>query len=92
MGKRRRRRRALRPWLRHVHVKDAKREDGKSLPCLLGEGDLPLADLVRAVRDVGYDQWLCLETEKRWHATVAPEPEESLPQFVRFMGKAWPGA
>ncbi len=80
----------LKPFLRHIHIKDGKREGEKSLPRLLGEGELPLVELIGAVREAGYEDWICLETEKRWHPTVAPEPEESLPQFVRFMQKQWP--
>ena len=36
------------------------------------------------LRAAGYDRWLCLETEKRWHAD-APEPHESIPQFAQFI-------
>jgi sugar phosphate isomerase/epimerase len=75
---------ALRRYIKHVHVKDSVRAEAKSRPRLLGEGDLPIADCIRALREIGYDGWLCLETEKRWHAE-APEPEVSVPQFGQFM-------
>jgi sugar phosphate isomerase/epimerase len=78
----------LRPFLQHVHIKDSLRVDGKNVPRLLGEGDLPLTDVVQALRRTEYDGWICLETEKRWHPQEAPEPEESLPQFVQFMKAA----
>ena len=80
---------ALRPFLRHIHIKDSIRREGKSLPRLLGEGELPLKDLLAAMRAVDYDGWICLETEKRWHPQEAPEPEASVPQFVRFMKENW---
>lgn len=73
-------------YLRHAHVKDSVRADGKNIPKLLGEGDLPLADFVAALKEVHFDGWICLETEKRWHA-IAPDPEESIPQFAEYMGK-----
>lgn len=76
---------ALRRYVRHVHFKDSVRRDGAYVPKLLGEGDLPLADAIRALRAIGYDGWVCLETEKRWHPDVAPAPEVSLPHFGRFM-------
>lgn len=73
--------------LRHVHVKDstsAPSGEKKSVPKLLGEGELPIADFVRALDEARYDGWYCLETEKRWHQ-AAPDPELSVPQFARFM-------
>jgi len=74
----------LRRFIEHVHVKDSIRHEGKNVQKLLGEGDIPLPDAVRALREVGYDGWYSLETEKRWHAD-APDPEQSVPQFVKYM-------
>jgi sugar phosphate isomerase/epimerase len=79
---------ALRRYLRHVHFKDSLRPNGKSIPKLLGEGDLPIAECVHVLKETGYDGWICLETEKRW-ASEAPEPEQSIPQFSEFMRKIW---
>jgi inosose dehydratase len=47
--------------LRHVHLKDLSRQTGEFLP--LGAGDLDLADVVRAVGEVGYDSWLIVELD-----------------------------
>jgi fatty-acyl-CoA synthase len=77
---------ALGRYLQHVHFKDSVRDEaGKPVPKLLGEGDVPIAEAVRALQASGYEGWICLETEKRWHAELAPAPEVSLPQFVRFV-------
>jgi sugar phosphate isomerase/epimerase len=75
---------SLRPYVRHVHFKDSIREDGKNVPRLLGEGDLPLADFARALKAMNYTGWICLETERRWHPETAPSPEVSIPHFVKF--------
>lgn len=80
---------ALRHYLRHIHLKDSTRLEGKNRPRLLGAGELPLKDFIAALHAIGYDQWICLETEKRWHAETAPEPEQSIPQFVQFMRENW---
>lgn len=80
---------ALGPYLRHVHFKDSVRENGKTVPRLIGKGDLPLEQVVASLRSIHYDGWVCLETEKRWHPDTAPEPEESLPQFVHWMRRHW---
>jgi len=76
---------ALRRFIRHVHFKDSVWPEGKMLPRLIGEGDLPLAEANEALRAIHYDGWICLETEKRWHPQDAPDPEASLPQFARYM-------
>ncbi len=76
---------ALRRHIRHVHLKDSITVEGKQVPKLLGEGDLPLADVFKALRAIGYEGWFCLETEKRWHPEIAPAPEVSVPNFARFM-------
>ncbi|HSV16662.1 MAG TPA: TIM barrel protein, partial [Tepidisphaeraceae bacterium] len=78
--------RALRKFLRHVHVKDSRGDE--RLPTLLGEGSLPLADAAAALRGIEYDGWYCLECEKRWDEK-APEPEVSLPQFATYMRERW---
>jgi sugar phosphate isomerase/epimerase len=73
--------------LRHVHVKDSTPPpagEKKSVPKLLGEGELPIGQFVKALTDAGYEGWYCLETEKRWHQ-AAPEPEVSIPQFAQYM-------
>jgi sugar phosphate isomerase/epimerase len=73
-------------YLRHVHFKDGLVRGEERLPRLLGEGDVPLKQCHDALRSSGYDGWICLETEKRWHAS-APDPAVSLPQFVQYMRK-----
>ena len=78
----------LKRYLRHVHFKDSTRENGKNQPRLLGEGDLPIAQCVQVLKEAAYDDWICLETEKRW-AADAPDPERSIPQFAAFMQNAW---
>jgi inosose dehydratase len=47
--------------IKHVHLKDLHKETGEFLP--LGEGDLDFADIVRAVRESGYDSWLMVELD-----------------------------
>jgi sugar phosphate isomerase/epimerase len=70
--------------IEHIHIKDTIRRDGKSIPMLLGDGELPLAECFGALKRIGYTGWICLETEKRWHPE-GPEPEQSVPQFAEYM-------
>jgi sugar phosphate isomerase/epimerase len=74
----------LKGRIEHIHIKDTIRRGGKSVPLLLGEGEVPLAECLAALRSIGYDGWICLETEKRWHPE-GPEPERSVPQFADYM-------
>ena len=70
--------------LRHVHLKDARRSgDGWDL-VPFGEGEVPLADIVRLLRESGYDGWYCVEWERRWHPELAPA-SEALPQHLRAL-------
>lgn len=47
--------------LAHVHLKDLDRKTQRFLP--LGEGDLDFPDILRAIRDAGYDSWLMVELD-----------------------------
>jgi sugar phosphate isomerase/epimerase len=73
-------------FLAYVHIKDSVRAGERNRPTLLGEGELPVAECVRALKESGYGGWICLETEKRWYAD-APDPAESIPQFAAYMRK-----
>jgi len=71
--------RALGTRVALVHVKDARRSgDGWELVAL-GEGEVPVRESLDVLRDVGYDGWLTVEWEKRWHPELA-EPELALPR------------
>jgi sugar phosphate isomerase/epimerase len=70
--------------IEHVHIKDTVRREGKSIPMLLGEGEVPIAECMDALASIGYTGWICLETEKRWHPE-GPSPEQSVPQFAEYM-------
>lgn len=79
--------------LLHVHVKDARRAsaaqpaaDGWDL-VLLGEGEVPVAAGLEALRRRGYDRWIAVEYEKKWHPELA-EPEVALPQHATVL-RAW---
>lgn len=76
---------AVRPLLRHVHIKDYHRgENGQFTLCPVGEGDIPLPEIVRTLLRDGYDGYFSLEWEKKWVPSLA-EPEEVFPAFVRYM-------
>jgi len=67
--------------IRLVHVKDA-RADGLLVP--LGDGDLPVREDLALLLESGYDGWLTVEWEKRWHPELA-EPEIALPHELETL-------
>jgi sugar phosphate isomerase/epimerase len=71
-----------------AQVKDARpdpmREDGWQL-VLLGEGEVPVRDMLDLLSDGGYRGWVSVEWEKRWHPEIA-EPEVALPQHLAVLG------
>jgi sugar phosphate isomerase/epimerase len=78
---------AYRDTLAHVHIKDGRRPDdgGANWPLtLLGDGDVPIRAMIDALRASGYDGWLSVEWEKKWHPHLA-EPAVALPQHARLL-------
>lgn len=69
---------ALRPYVKGTHVKDS-RPGGAY--CLLGEGDVPIPEMLRLLKDGGYEGWINLEWEKRWIPELA-DPEIAFPQYA----------
>jgi glucosamine-6-phosphate deaminase len=77
---------ALGPFLRHVHLKDARRPpDGKVPwpPVLPGCGEFPATRALAWLQAAGGDAWVSFEWEKRWHPEIE-EPEVALPHFLRW--------
>jgi len=71
-------------YVRHVQVSDAVCRDGKIEYCLMGEGDLPIKDMMLALRSVNYDGFISLVWDPVW----CPELEDMeiiLTQFVHYM-------
>ena len=70
--------------LRHVHLKDAVRLPGKDewQLVMMGEGEVPVRELLTLLAGTGYDGWVSLEFEKKWHPELG-RPEVALcPQIA----------
>jgi fatty-acyl-CoA synthase len=71
----------------HVHVKDAVRGDPEGTAwqlVLLGEGEVPVAEQLRVLQQRGYEGYVSVEWEKKWHPEI-PEPEVALPQHIELL-------
>lgn len=80
--------RLIRPYVRHVHVKDCFRSrNGRPCQlCPVGEGDIPISRLIQWLKRDHYDGYLSLEWEKKWHPEL-PDAEEVFPAYAEYMKK-----
>jgi sugar phosphate isomerase/epimerase len=69
----------LGPLVWHVQVKDAIRLAGEDNWQLvpLSQGEIPVQETVALLSNLGYQGWLSLEWEKKWHPELAG-PEQAL--------------
>jgi sugar phosphate isomerase/epimerase len=70
-----------------AQVKDARRvpPDGWRL-VLLGEGEVPVREMLGLLVAGGYPHWISVEWEKRWHPEIEP-PEVALPQHLGLLAQ-----
>ena len=68
-------------YVRHVHIKDCD-EDGN--PCLIGEGNLPVKDLLNALRSINYDNYISLEWNPDWISELS-DIHIIFPQFTAYL-------
>lgn len=78
------------PMVRYTHVKDCRHEVGHPQAgsdgwryVTPGTGEIQLRRAVQLLKRAGYNGYLTLEHEKRWHPDL-PEPEQALPAFVAW--------
>ncbi|HTW10042.1 MAG TPA: sugar phosphate isomerase/epimerase family protein [Acidimicrobiales bacterium] len=73
----------------HVQAKDAVRLPGddnwRLVP--LGEGEVPVQEMLAQLPKAGYSGWISLEFEKKWHPELAP-PELALPPQAKLL-RSW---
>ena len=73
-------------YVRHVHINDAKRAGDGIEYCLLGEGELPIKDMMLALRSVNYDGFLSLVWDPAWCEEL-DDMEIIFSQFVGYMSQ-----
>ncbi|MFH1748889.1 MAG: sugar phosphate isomerase/epimerase family protein [Planctomycetota bacterium] len=74
----------LAPYLRHVHIKDSVLDGREARLTFIGDGDVPIHDVLTVLSELGYKGYLSYEWEKVWQPDL-PEPEEAFPQYVERM-------
>ena len=73
-------------YVRHVHIHDFRREGGIFVPELVGEGTLPIGDLMNALRSVNYDGFISLRWNPDW-AEGLSDIEIILTHFASCMSR-----
>jgi sugar phosphate isomerase/epimerase len=75
---------ALRPWIRHTHLKDAVGSGPNRKYVLTGRGNVPVRKQVDVLHASGYKGFYCFEWEKVWHPEL-DDPEIAIADYARVM-------
>lgn len=73
-------------YIKYVHIKDSVVENGKTSYRMLGEGDLPIDDIMMALRSINYEGYVSLEWVKRWAADL-DDAGVVFPNFANYMNR-----
>jgi sugar phosphate isomerase/epimerase len=74
----------LKHWIRHTHIKDARKHDGKIDYLFMGQGETPIFNAIDLLAKDGYKGYFSFEWEKRWHPEIA-EPEAAFADYAEKM-------
>ena len=70
-------------YIRHIHIKDS---DGENSFSLVGEGSIPITEVVNALRSVNYDGFMSIEWDPAWDSDIC-DMDIIFPHFVSFMSR-----
>ncbi len=76
----------LKKYIHHTHIKDASLTNGKLEYKFLGQGEVPLAEGIKALTKGGYKGYYSFEWEKLWHPEIA-EPELAFADYPKSVKK-----
>ena len=70
-------------YVKHVHLRDSDNPDTYNL---IGEGNLPIADMMRALSSINYDGFISLEWKPEWMEELQ-DRDVIFPHFVNYMSR-----
>ena len=70
-------------YVRHVHLRDSNDDHSYNL---IGEGTLPIRDMMRALSSIDYNGYISLEWKTDW-ITDIPDREIIFPHFLNYMNR-----
>ena len=71
-------------YVNHVHINDAVKVNNHTQFCLIGEGELPIEEMMLALRSVNYDGFISLVWDPSWCEEL-DDMEIIFSQFVSFI-------
>lgn len=71
-------------YIKYVHTKDSVRKDGNIEYKLMGEGDMPIKEMLEALKSIGYNGYVSLEWVKRWSNNLC-DAGVVVPHYASFM-------
>ena len=72
-------------------VSHPKEEERNVITRIVGEGELDWPGILRAVKSQGYEGWLSLEYERRWHPDDIPDASIGMKQSAEYLRRIFPG-
>lgn len=70
-------------YIKHVHIKDS---DGENSYSLVGEGSLPIAEIMNALRSINFDGFISIEWDPSWDSEIS-DLDIIFPHFVSYMSR-----
>ena len=70
-------------YVKHVHLRDS---DDNGDYQLIGEGNMPIADMIRALGSINYDGFISLEWKPEWMEDLQ-DREIIFPYYVNYMSR-----
>ena len=71
----------------HVHAKDYYLRGGERIACNVGDGMVAWDKILLALRETGYDGYISLEYEKKWHPDQLTDAEDGMAKSAQFIRK-----
>ncbi len=68
-------------------VSHPKEEDRNVYTRIIGEGTVPWPQILKLLRDKGYEGWLSMEYERRWHPDDIPDASIGMKQGAEYLRK-----
>lgn len=71
-------------YIKYVHIKDSVSRDGVIEYRLMGQGDMPIKEMLEALGSIGYNGYVSLEWVKRWSDNLC-DAGVVVPHYAAYM-------
>ncbi len=71
-------------YIKYIHIKDSVKNGDEVEYKMMGEGDLPVSEMIAELRAIGYDGFISLEWVKRWMPNL-DNAAIVFPQFMNYI-------